>query len=83
MYLRRESRYLLIMTENYAALRLLQGQFRGHDPVIIFGSSFPKDQQYTQVHFWFLSIHLNDLRVIFLNSTVLHLMRYFYFFENV
>ncbi|CAB4032969.1 Hypothetical predicted protein, partial [Paramuricea clavata] len=43
-----ESRYLLVLTENYAALRLLQGQLHNHDPVIIFGSSFPKDQQYTQ-----------------------------------
>ena len=46
----RESRYLLVLTENYAALRLLQSKFhRDHDPVVIFGSSFPKDQQYTQV----------------------------------
>ncbi|CAB3995217.1 Hypothetical predicted protein, partial [Paramuricea clavata] len=44
-----ESRYLLVLTENYAALRLLQGKFHNHDPVIIFGSSFPKDQQYTQI----------------------------------
>ncbi|XP_028416584.1 E3 ubiquitin-protein ligase rnf213-alpha-like [Dendronephthya gigantea] len=44
-----ESRYLLVLTENYAALRLLQGQFYEHDPVIIFGSSFPKDQRYTQI----------------------------------
>jgi hypothetical protein len=52
----RESRYLLVLTENYAALRLLQGQLHDHDPVIIFGSSFPKDQQYTQVYFQFLFI---------------------------
>ena len=48
----RESRYLLILTENYAALTILQQQFlegKGHDPVVIFGSSFPKDQHYTQV----------------------------------
>jgi hypothetical protein len=50
-YICRESRYLLVLTENYAALRLLQGQFHNHDPVVIFGSSFPKDQQYTQVNF--------------------------------
>ena len=50
----RESRYLLILTENYAALTILQQQFlkgKGHDPVVIFGSSFPKDQHYTQVRF--------------------------------
>ena len=56
IYICRESRYLLVLTENYAALRLLQGKFHNHDPVIIFGSSFPKDQQYTQVYFQFLFI---------------------------
>ena len=48
-YIDRESRYLLVLSENYAALRLLQEQFHNRDPVVIFGSSFPKDQQYTQV----------------------------------
>ncbi|XP_046861659.1 E3 ubiquitin-protein ligase RNF213-like [Xenia sp. Carnegie-2017] len=47
---RGESRYLLVLTENYAALRLLQSHdFREHEPEVIFGSSFPKDQQYTQI----------------------------------
>ncbi len=50
LYIDRESRYLLVLTENYAALRLLQEQFHNRDPVVIFGSSFPKDQQYTQVY---------------------------------
>ncbi len=50
LYIDRESRYLLVLTENYAALRLLQGKFHNRDPVVIFGSSFPKDQQYTQVY---------------------------------
>ena len=49
-FLFRESRYLLVLTENYAALRLLQAHFHDRDPVVIFGSSFPKDQQYTQVY---------------------------------
>ena len=52
-YIYRESRYFLVLTENYAALRLLQGEFHQHDPVVIFGSSFPKDQQYTQVYVGF------------------------------
>ncbi|XP_046861644.1 E3 ubiquitin-protein ligase rnf213-alpha-like [Xenia sp. Carnegie-2017] len=47
---RRESRYLLVLTENYAALRLLQSKdFREYEPEVIFGSSFPRDQQYTQI----------------------------------
>ena len=45
-----ESRYLLILTENYAALGLLQHELlKIKDAIIIFGSSFPKDQEYTQV----------------------------------
>uniref|UniRef100_UPI0037E99DD8 E3 ubiquitin-protein ligase rnf213-alpha-like n=1 Tax=Semicossyphus pulcher TaxID=241346 RepID=UPI0037E99DD8 len=46
-----ESRYLLILTKNYAALQILQQIFFSHkiDPEIIFGSSFPKDQEYTQI----------------------------------
>lgn len=46
-----ESRYLLILTKNYAALQILQQIFISHQihPEIIFGSSFPKDQEYTQI----------------------------------
>ncbi|XP_072001709.1 E3 ubiquitin-protein ligase RNF213-like isoform X2 [Engystomops pustulosus] len=46
-----ESRYLLILTKNYAALQILQQVFlkENQQPEIIFGSSFPKDQEYTQI----------------------------------
>lgn len=46
-----ECRYLLILTKNYAALQILQQTFfsEQYQPEIIFGSSFPKDQQYTQI----------------------------------
>lgn len=46
-----ESRYLLVLTRNYAALQVLQQTFFREDPQpeIIFGSSFPRDQEYTQV----------------------------------
>ncbi|CAK6972178.1 E3 ubiquitin-protein ligase rnf213-alpha-like isoform X5 [Scomber scombrus] len=46
-----ESRYLLILTKNYAALQILQQIFFSQQihPEIIFGSSFPKDQEYTQI----------------------------------
>ncbi|KAI3368624.1 hypothetical protein L3Q82_025623, partial [Scortum barcoo] len=45
------SRYLLILTKNYAALQILQETFFNKEkhPEIIFGSSFPKDQEYTQI----------------------------------
>ncbi|KAK7939806.1 hypothetical protein WMY93_003132 [Mugilogobius chulae] len=46
-----ECRYLLILTKNYVALQILQQTFFKEDgqPEIIFGSSFPKDQEYTQI----------------------------------
>ena len=72
----RENRYLLFLTENYAALEILRHYLNdvvrssvldltAHDtpgsdddgtrllekmePFILFGSSFPKDKEYTQV----------------------------------
>ncbi|XP_078017826.1 E3 ubiquitin-protein ligase rnf213-alpha isoform X1 [Epinephelus lanceolatus] len=46
-----ECRYLLVLTKNYAALQILQQVFfsESGQPEIIFGSSFPKDQEYTQI----------------------------------
>ena len=46
-----ENRYLLILTENYAALGMIQQHLlkTSEDAVVIFGSSFPNDQEYTQV----------------------------------
>ena len=75
----RENRYLLFLTENYAALEILRHYLNdvvrsslpdsaaatvpGSDdsgerllekmePFILFGSSFPKDKEYTQVGAW-------------------------------
>ncbi|XP_065899482.1 E3 ubiquitin-protein ligase rnf213-alpha-like isoform X2 [Dysidea avara] len=45
-----ETRYVLFLTENYSALRILQQtDLLDHDPLILFGSSFPEDVSYTQV----------------------------------
>uniref|UniRef100_A0A8B9ME63 RING-type E3 ubiquitin transferase n=1 Tax=Accipiter nisus TaxID=211598 RepID=A0A8B9ME63_9AVES len=46
-----DCRYLLVLTENYAALQILQQAFftARRQPEVIFGSSFPKDQEYTQI----------------------------------
>ncbi|XP_022806308.1 E3 ubiquitin-protein ligase rnf213-alpha-like [Stylophora pistillata] len=46
-----ENRYLLILTENYAALPIMQQHLlrTTDDAVVIFGSSFPNDQEYTQI----------------------------------
>ena len=47
----RENRYLLFLTENYSALRILlqMSDLIDHDPLVLFGSSFPHDINYTQV----------------------------------
>lgn len=46
-----DCRYLLILTKNFAGLQILQQNiFMDNNlPEVIFGSSFPKDQEYTQV----------------------------------
>uniref|UniRef100_A0A3P9JJC8 RING-type E3 ubiquitin transferase n=1 Tax=Oryzias latipes TaxID=8090 RepID=A0A3P9JJC8_ORYLA len=47
-----ESRYLLLLTTNNAALHILQQQVFAKSispPEIIFGSGFPKDQEYAQI----------------------------------
>ena len=45
-----EGRYLLILIENYAALGLMEQELTVlKDAITIFGSSFRKDQEYTQV----------------------------------
>ncbi|XP_053388233.1 E3 ubiquitin-protein ligase rnf213-alpha-like, partial [Mercenaria mercenaria] len=46
-----ESRYLLLLTENYGALAIVQQLIlsRSTRPITLFGSSFRSDQEYTQV----------------------------------
>ena len=44
-----ESRYLLLMTENFSALQLLPQVLELQEYEIIFGSAFPQDQEYIQV----------------------------------
>ncbi|KAK6169759.1 hypothetical protein SNE40_020748 [Patella caerulea] len=48
-----DSRYLLLLTENFQALGILQEQIlHNHKIQIIFGSSFPRDQEYTKVRYY-------------------------------
>ena len=56
----RDTRYVLLMTENYAALRVLEKKFPEENAAasVIFGSSFPKDQEFTQVFFPTVVIYL-------------------------
>ena len=62
-----ESRYLLFLTENYAALKILfhylEDAVMTHSkvkPFILFGSSFPKDNEYTQVYILHYFCSYND-----------------------
>lgn len=70
-FIYRENRYLLFLTENYAALQVIKHYLheevglktneteggleeptpvvRRIEPFVLFGSSFPKDKEYTQV----------------------------------
>ena len=43
----------MILTENYAALRIMQQQLlkKSDEALVIFGSSFPNEQEYMQVRF--------------------------------
>ncbi|XP_057290514.1 E3 ubiquitin-protein ligase rnf213-alpha-like isoform X3 [Hydractinia symbiolongicarpus] len=45
------ARYLLVMTEEYAALPIIEERFLSnrHNVSVIFGSSFPKDQEFAQI----------------------------------
>ena len=49
----RENRYLLLLTENYAALNAILSVLHEFDseiePYVLFGSGFPKDKEFTQV----------------------------------
>ena len=57
MFLYREGRYLLIITENFAALpriKQLLLELDEDEPYVIFGSSFPKDQLFTQARVNFI-----------------------------
>ncbi|KAL4233165.1 hypothetical protein ACF0H5_007850 [Mactra antiquata] len=51
--MKNESRYLLLLTENYGALSIIQQEILSGKgdirPITIFGSSFRSDQEYTQV----------------------------------
>jgi len=44
------NRYLLVMTEKYSALPIIEVILEKEENMnVIFGSSFPKDQEFTQV----------------------------------
>lgn len=80
----RESRYLLFLTENYVALDILkhylgtvnaihqldmaEGQPEEMEPYILFGSSFPKDKEYTQVRFILMSKKQLNKKIVMMSN---------------
>ena len=99
-YTHRENRYLLFLTENYAALEILKQYLQDHEgepspppgsgelsedrdestlkpwemePFILFGSSFPKDKEYTQVR-----VYMWDLLLFTLLEPALSVLPHMY-----
>ena len=46
---KKEGRYILLLTKNNVALDLALGLLESKKPLVIFGSSFPSDQEYTAI----------------------------------
>ena len=77
----RENRYLLFLTENYAALQILYHYLHGAvnlttapghedkrmEPFVLFGSSFPRDKEYTQVQLLLLYRYVKWLSSYFIH----------------
>ena len=53
-----DNRYLLFITENQSALRILQTHLLKEMPYVFYGSSFTKDREYTQV-----CMNINKIKV--------------------
>ena len=97
-----ENRYLLFLTENYAALDILEHYIRGKEqestmplgtglegaetsttalkPFTLFGSSFPKDREYTQVcksilflqHFMCVCVYNTYVFCVYVSACCVH-----------
>ncbi|XP_065675221.1 E3 ubiquitin-protein ligase rnf213-alpha-like isoform X3 [Hydra vulgaris] len=72
--------YLLIMTDNYAALPIIEQQYlkRNQKSCVIFGSSFPKDQHFTQV-----CRDINRLKIYMENGTQVALLNMENLYESL
>ena len=46
---KKEGRYILLLTKNNVALDLALNLLESKKPLVIFGSSFPSDQEYTAI----------------------------------
>ncbi|CAC5391522.1 RNF213 [Mytilus coruscus] len=74
-----ETRYLLLLTENYGALTILQQKIFSMDNAeVVFGSSFPSDQEYTQV-----CRNINQIKVCMETGTTVILLNLENLYESL
>ena len=76
---KQENRYLLFITENQSALRILQTELlREETPYVFYGSSFPKDTEYTQV-----CVNINKIKVCMEKGIPVVLLNYEQIYESL
>ena len=76
---KKENRYLLFITENQSALRILHTRLLEKEkPYVFYGSSFPKDKQYTQV-----CMNINKIKICMEKGIPVVLLNYEQIYESL
>ena len=76
---KRDNRYLLFITENQSALGILRTHLlKDETPYIFYGSSFPKDKDYTQV-----CVNINKIKVCMERGIPVILLNYEQIYESL
>ena len=77
---KQENRYLLFITENQSALQILQNKLLTKDEklFVFYGSSFPKDTEYTQV-----CVNINKIKVCMEKGIPVVLLNYEQIYESL
>ena len=76
---KRDNRYLLFITENQSALGILRTHLlKDETPYIFYGSSFPKDREYTQV-----CVNINKIKVCMERGIPVVLLNYEQIYESL
>ncbi len=76
---KRDNRYLLLITENQSALGILRTHLlKNETPYIFYGSSFPKDKEYTQV-----CVNINKIKVCMERGIPVILLNYEQIYESL
>ena len=76
---KQDNRYLLFITENQSALNILQTELlKNETPYVFYGSSFPKDAEYTQV-----CVNINKIKVCMEKGIPVVLLNYEQIYESL